>query len=628
MFKLFSKNKNIDTQEVKAFDSAVKAIDIYIALSEWAKARKAVEEILYKEKESLNEYLEKISQENDELISKKLKEKEKKDFSKKEKIIEKLKTKIEKQEAIYIKKIEKERFKIRFKKIKDEVSQLVWKKRSVEALSLLKKFLEENKEKSIVINFYNTEKKKIQSNIEKQRKAEQEKLKSNARIDALQLIWETVKINDDEKEVKEKKSIFKKFNVYKNIKDKIKKKKLLDEINLLIEEDSRVNDEIAEEKLENIHKWLTKEINKTDMVGYDLYWKILWVTKISWDTFWVEETNEKYNFFIWDATWSWIKAWFIVTMINKLFKENNKKPLNEIVTNVNNWLKQDLQSRNFITWIFFEVEKKSNDLWYVWMWHEPMLVYRKKTKSIEKIIVWWLAIWIRLIDSPENIKVKYLNLEDWDIVLTYSDWVIESKNIDWENYWIDKLIENFKLVAENEWTTKSIYEYIINDIKLFRWGTDFEDDATLVLFKRDATKDLINEEDQYLKEIKANEWLAWKDLKKLKWKTKIEIEKELEKIRREKETTRIIKSLENLYYTWEILKLKEESIRFIKEWYIDKKINYYLRKAIDNEKKYKIEQKNKKMIIKYNILTELYKKWDYATVIRETEDIIAKDWNI
>jgi len=125
MFKLFSKNKNINTQEVKAFNEAIKAIDIYIALSEWAKARKAVEEILYKEKESLNEYLEKISQENDDLIAKQLKEKEKKEFSKKEKVIEKLKTKIEKQESVYIKKIEKERFKIRFKKIKDEVSQLV-----------------------------------------------------------------------------------------------------------------------------------------------------------------------------------------------------------------------------------------------------------------------------------------------------------------------------------------------------------------------------------------------------------------------------------------------------------------------------------------------------------------------
>jgi hypothetical protein len=44
------------------------------------------------------------------------------------------------------------------------------------------------------------------------------------------------------------------LNFYKNLKEKVRKKKLLDEINVLIEEDSRVKNEIAEKKLENIHK--------------------------------------------------------------------------------------------------------------------------------------------------------------------------------------------------------------------------------------------------------------------------------------------------------------------------------------------------------------------------------------
>jgi hypothetical protein len=46
----------------------------------------------------------------------------------------------------------------------------------------------------------------------------------------------------------------KKLNFYKTLKENIKRKKLLDEINILIEEDSRVNNELAEKKLENIHR--------------------------------------------------------------------------------------------------------------------------------------------------------------------------------------------------------------------------------------------------------------------------------------------------------------------------------------------------------------------------------------
>jgi hypothetical protein len=44
------------------------------------------------------------------------------------------------------------------------------------------------------------------------------------------------------------------LNFYKNLKDRIRKKKLMDEITLLIEEDNKVKNDIAAKKLENIHK--------------------------------------------------------------------------------------------------------------------------------------------------------------------------------------------------------------------------------------------------------------------------------------------------------------------------------------------------------------------------------------
>lgn len=633
MFDFLKKKKKIDTNKIKEFDQAIKAIEVFIALSEWWNAKKAIEEILYKEKEALNVFLEKSNTEDINPKIKKLIEKEKKEYSKKEKIINNLKVKINNLEDKYIKKTEWERFKIRFENIKNEINRLIWTKDPLSAMTLLQKFLEENKENSIVINFYNREKAKVQKNIEKQRKIDLEKLKKNAKNEAMQLIWETIKmdINLDDESITEKwffKQISSKLNFYKTLKENIKRKKLLDEINILIEEDSRINNELAEKKLENIHRWLVKEINKEKIIGYELYWKILWADKISWDTFWLEESNKKYNFFIWDATGHWIRAWFIITLINKLFKENFNNELNEIALNVNNWLKQDLKLRNFVTWIFFEINKENNNIWYVWMGHEPMLVYRKKENKIEKLIPWWLAAWIRLIKDINDVKVKNITLNDWDILITYSDWIIENKSVDWEYYWLEKLEKSFKMVAEYETNIKNIYDYIINDVKLFRWGTNFDDDVSMIILKRDLNKDIVKEDDKYIDELKTKERLDKSDIRILRWKNKEEIEKELENIRRKKETVRIIKNLENLYYTWEVLKLKEEATRFIKDWYIDPKINFYLRKAIDNEKNYRIEQKNQKMQIKYSILTELYKKWNYLTVIREIEEIISKDWNI
>lgn len=635
MVNFFNKKKIIKTEEIKEFDWAIRLIKIYIALYEWSKAKKGINEISIKEKKSLDYLLEKLSNEKDLDLIDRIKNKELKNYNRKNKIIINIKNKIEKEEAIYDKRIDKERFKIRFSKIKNEIKTLVWAKKWLKAMELLKRFLEENNNNSIVLDFYNKQKKIIQKSIDKQRKEFEVKLKNNAQKEALALIWKNVSdILDNNIEENENidedliSKIKNRFSFFSKIKEKRKRKKLYDEINLLIEEDNKINNDIAWKKIENIHKWLVKELKNKDLKWFDIYGKILWVTKLSNNTFWLEESKEKYNFFIWEATWKGIKAWFIVTIMNKLFKENFYKPLKEIIFNINNGLKQDLKSNNFLSSIFFEINKKEKTVSLNSMWHNPIIIFRKKSKKIETLNSSGLAAWIRIIDEKENIKIQDIILEDWDLLMTYSDWIITSKNPEWEEYWIKKLEEKFKKISSIQKNIKEIYNYLINDLEEFRSGNDFENDATIIILKRDSTKDVISKDDNYIEELAKKEWLQKKDLKNIKWKTKQEIDKQMEVIKKDKEILRILKILESLYYTGETLKLKEEAIRYIKEWFIHKKINFYLKKAIENEKDYKLDQKNKKMESKYNMLKELAKKWDHETVIKEIENIIGDDWNI
>lgn len=632
-------SKKVVAQNIKEFDAALKAINVYILLSEWDKAKQALKEIEHKEQSSLNILLEKLRKDNSP-ESQMMKNELIKENVEKTKKLNKLKEKLIEKEKKYLENDEKERFKIKFKIIKDEIEILIWNKKNTQALNLLQNFIEENKDKSIVIDFFNREKKIILRNIEKQRIKENEKIKLNARIEALNLIWQTLKKDDEEKELEkleekeEKFSLIKflkeKFSFYKTLKENIKKKKLLDEINMLIDENSKVKDDIAMKKLANMHKWLIKEISNDKMFGYELYWKILWADLISWDTFWFYDDNEKYLFFLWDATGHWIRAWLIVTLISKFFNKYAKwSDLRTLTYEINNWLKQDLKSRNFITWVFFEIIKKN--IWeikFVWMWHEPMLLFKSKERIAEKITPGWLAAGIRIIKDKNTIKVVNLEPNNDDILMIYSDWIVESKNINWDFYWVDRLKDSFLSIAKFTKDLTKIYEHLIEEVKWFNWWSKFNDDLSILLIKRNTLKDIQDDKSSYLKDLSVKEWLKRWDLKKLIWKTREEISVELEKIKKIKETKRIIKTLEQLYYTWEILKLKQEAIRFIKEWFIDKKINFYLRKAIENEQKYKIDQKNTKIVNKYNVLVELEKKWDYTTVITEIEDIIAKDWNI
>lgn len=627
------KNK-IETENIKNYNEAIKAIKYFMAVYDWEKANKALNEISEKEMWSYKDLINKIDESWENNLILKEKNKINTKHQKKQKEIKKLKEKLIIEKRKYDKYINEKRFKVRFKNIKEETKHLAKTWKSNQALRLLSKFLEENPWNELVINFYNKEKIYILKQIEKEEKKEEIKLKQNAKLEALKLIWQTTNLDEYIEEEKVKEWLFKrlkeKLNFYKKIKKWLEKKKLIDEISLLIQEEDKVKNDIASQKLENIHKGLIKEISKDNMLGYNLYWKILWAHKISGDTFWINETKNKYTLFIADATWHWIKAWFIITLLTRLFNSFvEKKSFKELIYEINNWLKQDLKSMNFITWVFFEIFKKDlNKLNYIWLWHEPMLVYRSETKEIERFIPGWLAAWIRMINKTEDVKVKQIEFSNDDILLTYSDWIVEAKSPDWEFYSIDRLEETFKKIASYEKDINKIYKYIIKDAKNFRLGSSFDDDLTLLLIKRNKDKDIIDNKEKFLEEIGEKSSLSKTEINKLKWKTKKELQEELEEIKKEKQMKNMIKQLEMLWLTWEILKLKDEAKRYIKDWFIHPKINYYLKKAIDNQQKYKISIKEDRLKNKYNVLTELIKKWDYNTVIKETEDIIAKDWNI
>ncbi len=631
----WKKKEKLNTQNIKDFEWAIKWIVFFIDTEDWKKAKLWLDEIEEKEEKAYKSLISKIPLEKE-------RKKQTAIFKKRQARIEKLKDALEEKEIKYNTKKEAEKFKIKFIQVKWKLDELIWARRNYEALDLVTNFLNDNKENTSVIKFYNKWKAVIQKNIEKQIKEEEKKAKKSAKDEAFELIWEKTNIiEDNNDEVKEKKvnnkflltSLFEKFNIYKKVQAKLKEKKLLDEVTMLIESQKEIDEIAKKRKLENIHVWLIKEIDNDKLLWYDFFAKILWKDKISWDTFWFAEDNNTYKFFLWDATWHWIQAWLIITLLTRLFHSYSRNNiLEQLVFEVNNWLKQDLKSRNFITWIFFEVEKKNlNTLRYVWMWHEPILIYRNKTKEVEKLIAWWLAAWIRLINDPTHIKSRELNVEDWDIVMIYSDWIVESRNTENELLWVDWLAKIFKKVCEisKEERIPIMYSHIIDEVKKYKWwNTNFDDDASILIIKRNTTRDIVDRQSQFLKDLTIKEWLSRKNIRELEWKTKEEVEKELEKIKTDKQIKLILSSLEKLYITWEILKLKQEAIRFIKEWFIHKKINRYLKKAIANERKYKVDQKEQKMISKYKVLTELLKKWDYNTVIKECNEIIANDWNI
>lgn len=630
------KQKKVNQKWIKEFNSWVKAIKLFIELSDWEKAKQGIMEISIKEKKSMSLILKKLNDTKTidwlDIEDKKIEFTE--ELKEKQLILDKLKIILIKKEDEYNNKLEKERLKIRFNRVKHEIEILLWDKQADEALSLLRSFLDEFPSNTKVINFYNIEKEEIIKTKEDIRQRKEKNYEQNAKLEAESLIWDTVNINKDSLWNNKPKWFWStlrlKLNFYKNIKSQIEKKQLMDEVNMLIEEDTKVNNDLAARKLANIHKWMVKEIFDDKMIGYQLYWKILWADKISWDTIWLKEDKDKYSFFLWDATWHWIRAWFIITQVVKFFNQYVKTTrIQELAFLINNKLKQNLKLRNFITSVIFEISKKKLDtIKFVWLWHEPLFIYRKSEDKIEKIIPGWLAAWIRLMKNITDVKVQELNLINWDIIMTYSDWLIEAKSDSWEMFWLEWLQKTFYKACLSSWNIKDIYSYILSDIKTFKWWSQFLDDLSIMLLKKDKSTEILDDTSSYKKELQKKEKLTSSDMRKLRWHTVLELNHEIKNLKKDKEMKMILKKLDNLYVTWEVLKLKQQSIKYIKEWFIDKKINKYLKTAINNEKKYKLDQKNQKITNKYNVLEELFSKWEFDAVISEIEEVITNDWNI
>jgi inorganic triphosphatase YgiF len=183
----FKKKTQVDETKIQSYKDAVEAVEIFMQIYEWEKAKNALFEIKSKEKSSLDHLIEKIDEE-DNVHAEQEKAKLMSDYKKKEAQLAKLEEKLNKEEEKYKEASEKEKFKVRFKKIKDEIENLVSNKRASDALGLLQKFLEENADNSQVVKFFNKEKKILQKHIEKQKKIEEQKFKDNAKMQAMKLI--------------------------------------------------------------------------------------------------------------------------------------------------------------------------------------------------------------------------------------------------------------------------------------------------------------------------------------------------------------------------------------------------------------------------------------------------------
>ena len=120
MFNFFKKKKNIDTSAIKNFKKALNTIGDFIVLEDFDKATKAINEVIQKENDAFNDYINKIEE--------KEKSKEIKKFKRKIQQLYDLKKLSDTKKANFEKKQFEKRKSQELKNINQKIKEYIWKR--------------------------------------------------------------------------------------------------------------------------------------------------------------------------------------------------------------------------------------------------------------------------------------------------------------------------------------------------------------------------------------------------------------------------------------------------------------------------------------------------------------------
>lgn len=581
---IFHSNKE-NPENVRDFQEAIDWIKTYKKAEDYDTAIFAARELKLKNQSGINYYesaLKKIAvleASNIERVALAAKEKKNKvdtilnGLYKKVSIVEKLLQEIEQEKFASIEKNQKKEMLLVFKQRCREINETVDKKEYHFALSLAKK---------LAADFPN-EKKAFSMLTKIQKLCDNQKTKEEKAEDKHQRLEKVLKdIGVEVSELRKKTGIspiarMKVFLKELRIKtlekeEYVKRHRALKDLERLLVASGtieNINDESVDAGIfANVHHGLTKDIGDFDLPGFDFYGRILGKDKIVGDTFGFYKDGTRTVFYFGDATGHGVQSGFTVALLSRLFFEHSRKikSFSELFVTINNELKAKLKGRIFVTAVFFEYDSAVGKLRFIGAGHDPMYVYRRETGITEKIIPGGLALGVRPIVNTTSTKIRELDLATGDVLLGYTDGIIETKDSTNVMYGLPELEANFGREAKKFATNPTrLYEGIMKHVNDFRGAVPFQDDVSMFLFTRNTNKDIVSnrgELEAILKEMDAK-----KDIKEVNFKNKTreQVIEEVKKERYNRDLKIRLGRLDRLYRMAEFTKLKQEVSLYFRE---------------------------------------------------------------
>lgn len=151
---------------------------------------------------------------------------------------------------------------------------------------------------------------------------------------------------------------------------------------------------------------------------------------------------------------------------------------NENLNELNHIIYSDITEDMFITMMHSKYNKENKTLYYSNAGHNPLVVYRAVTDTIELHTVKGVAIGFL---KEYNYRQGEIKLDKGDIVVFYTDGITEAENKNKEMFGLERLKE---IVYKNKnKNPREIKREILEEINRFRQDYEQTDDLTFVILK-------------------------------------------------------------------------------------------------------------------------------------------------
>ncbi|HRQ89104.1 MAG TPA: SpoIIE family protein phosphatase [Bacteroidia bacterium] len=199
----------------------------------------------------------------------------------------------------------------------------------------------------------------------------------------------------------------------------------------------------------------------------------------------VRVDEDRYGVAIGDVCGKGIAASLIMAMCRSNLRSRAPENLSpaSVLHSVNHSIFPDIREDMFVSLLYLILERGSREITMARAGHEPPILYRTATGGIELVETSGLAAGID--EGPvfkRSVKDYRFKMDSGDVLLLYTDGLIECANREADEFGLDRLKE---LVAEHRHgSAQELVDAIVGALARFSEGASQTDDITLIAIKK------------------------------------------------------------------------------------------------------------------------------------------------